>query len=414
MSTIHLIGISHKTLSIAERENFNFHSEKVANLTQTLRDNYQVEDAVIVSTCNRFEIYCYGNITKEECIAFLCSLVPQPLNPSQYFYETSEEATRHLFMVAASLDSMVIGENQILLQLKDAYALAHAHQSTGKIFNRLFQYSFRIAKKIRENTTISGRGISLSYIAVLLARKIFGDLSNSTALVIGSGTMAELVAIHLHAQHCKKIIVANRTLERASVLSHSVGGSAITLGEIKNILPDVDIAISSITIDKPIIEYAFIKKLVKRTPLFLIDLGVPRNFSPSLAEIDNVYLYNLDDLQNIAHENKLIREEAAKDATVIVEFGVYQFQKWLNKIAKEPELLSVREIVRSACEDGVKDFLGFFRTIKDPQNLTENKVQEITDELSFKLSQKISHNLLKYIQSKNPEDVEFFEAIFKE
>lgn len=389
-TVFNVVGVNHKTLPLEERERLALLGMGPEFDLKRIASEAGLEEAALLSTCNRFEIIAAGSDAEARLVDFLKSELGKPANEGVYCLRNAE-AVRHIFRVASSLDSMVVGEAQILGQVKDCYRRAVDHGLAGRNLHHLFQFSFRLAKKVRENTKISERGVSISYIAVRLAQQIFGDIATSKVLLIGSGKMAELAALHLESYGCRQILVANRTLERASELAGRFSGSAISLGDVAQHLRDVDIVISSISIDRPILDTAQVRGLKRARPLFLIDLGVPRNFQPNLGELENVYLYNIDDLGAIADENRALREEAAREAELIVEYGLHQFERWLLKTSAQPRVLDFRGRVREICEAEIDRALG--------RHLTPEKVADVSSGLSYKISQKISHDLTEILSS---------------
>ncbi len=392
--TIHLVGVSHKTLPIAERESLARIAESGKAVLHEVAKSLELKEVAVISTCNRFEVVAIGDGVGDNLKKFLKNALPQGVSETSIYTHQNREAVSHLFKVAASLDSLAVGEAQILGQVKDAYHTSVTEGFAGRYLHSLFQFAFRLAKKVRGNTTIGEKGGSISYVAVKLAEKIFGELSGHAVLVIGSGKMAELTALHLKSHGCRDITVANRTLERAASLASRVGGSAISLDEIEATLDRVDMVIGSVHADSTIIEPRSLKKRKRGSPLFLIDLGVPRNFSPALGDIDDVFLYNIDDLSTMAAENRVEKEEAGKDAEVIVEYGLLQFERWIHKVAAEPELLSLRGRIYEVCKEELDDVLGSKVAVEERDRIVE--------EIAHAISQKISHELHGVIVKGNP------------
>lgn len=388
-----ILGVSHKTLGVEGREAFARLDADAAGLLRTFVMDFGLTEAAIISTCNRFEVVSASeSAMSPECLVeVLEARLGSTLKSDSFYRLSNSQAIKHLFRVVSSVDSMVVGEAQILGQVKDSYHKAVASGSVGRRLHHLFQFAFSVAKKVRANTGIAERGVSVSYVAVKLAKQIFGGLENRTVLVVGSGRMAELAALHLRSYGVKDIIVANRTIERALELAGRIGGSAISLEEIPLALARVDVAIGSIgNIDRPIIDIASIERSRRTRPLFLIDLGVPRNFSAALGGLDDVYLYNIDDLSLIADENEYLREEAAKDAEIIIDYGLFQFERWLVKVSAEPAILNFRSHVLGVCESEVR---------KSLENLLKPEVlNQVIPGLSHKIAQKVSHEITKVMQ----------------
>jgi len=382
-------GVSFRTLSVEGRERL----AKVAPTPEAIGDSLVKQgvarEAAVLSTCNRFEIVSVG-ADGGGIKAFFESLLGASgeLRGALYQYQDAS-AVRHIYRVSSSLDSMVLGEAQILGQVKHAYQQAVQTGSVGTHLHHLFQSAFNVAKKVRSHTEVSAHGVSLSYVAVQLSRQIFADLADVTVVVVGSGEMAELAVLHLCSQGCSKIVVANRTLERAASLAERFSGLAVSLSDLDRVIDGADIVIGSISIDRPIISAAMIKRRRSTRPLFLIDLGVPRNFAADLGNIDNVYLYNIDDLSNVATSNMELREAAAKDAEMVIEYGLAQFERWRRKISVQPELIDLRQAVERICAEGVAEALP-----TSLKGIGDNLAQEI----SYSISQKISHELTMLLE----------------
>jgi glutamyl-tRNA reductase len=382
-------GVSFRTLSLEWREKLAGLTSSPESIGDVLVKKGLASEAAVLSTCNRFEIVSVGS-DGGGIKAFFESLLNAENGLGEALYQYRDaSAVRHIYRVSSSLDSMVVGEAQILGQVKRAYNQAVQRGSVGAHLHHLFQSAFNVAKKVRSHTDVSSHGVSLSYVAVQLAKQIFADLSDVSVVVVGSGEMAELAVLHLCAQGCNKIVVANRTLERAAALAERFSGLAVSLSDLDRVLGSADIVIGSISIDRPVITRAMLTKRSSTRPLFLIDLGVPRNFSADLSEIDNVYLYNVDDLSSVATSNMALREAAAKDAEIVIEYGMAQFERWRKKIAVQPELIDLRRAVETICAKGVAESLpaGF---------------GEVTDEVIAKISRsisiKISHELTQLLE----------------
>jgi glutamyl-tRNA reductase len=384
-----VVGVNHRTLPIEGREILSGLSRSGEFDLHKVAGDFGLQEAAILSTCNRFEIISVGHDRGEELAGFIGSRLGASTPDNGIYQFKNKDALRHLFRVASSLDSMVVGEAQILGQVKDAYRLAVDSGLAGKHLHHLFQFSFGLAKKVRENTAVAEKGVSVSYVAVKLAEQIFGEMKNRSVLIIGSGKMAELAALHLRAYGCNQIIVANRTLEKASELAERISGSAVPLSEVYSYLGSVDVVISSISADKPVIERNELRKIKRGRPIFMIDLGVPRNLPASLGGLDDVFLYNLDDLASIADENRELREEAAREAEIIIDYGIFQFERWLVKISAEPAILDFRARVRDVCRDELQQRLA--------GRIEREHIEEIVQNLSHGISQRISHGISEMI-----------------
>lgn len=381
-------GVSFRTLDIDGRERLARKAPDPERLAERLLQEGIAKEAAVISTCNRFEIVSVGG-EGGGLRSFFEGLLelPEANNDALYQY-TDASAVRHLYRVSASLDSMLVGEAQILGQVKKAYQRAVQIGSVGSHLHHLFQSAFHVAKKVRTHTDIAHNGVSLSYVAVRLSQQIFSDLSKTSVLIIGSGEMAELAALHLCSHGCRKIIVANRSVDRAAELAERFGGLAVSLGDVDRVLEEVDIVIGSIAIDRPILTAASVRSRRGSSPLFLIDLGVPRNFAPTLADVDNVYLYNIDDLATIAAENKALRAAAAKEAEIVIEYGLMQFERWRKKLAAAPGIVDIRARIEQICRAELAAGLA---------NPSESPADAI-ERLSYSLSQRIGHELTAVLE----------------
>ncbi len=347
---IALLGVNHKTAPVEIRECLTLRNFPDSSPLELLSGIPGIKEAVFLSTCNRVEalVTCQGEDAIESVKQLWLSrsdLNEKKLNQSLYVHR-NQEAIRHLFRVAASLDSMVVGEPQILGQIKDAYKKAVEAKATGMILNRLLHKAFSVAKRVRTETRIASHAVSISYAAVELARKIFGDLYGKTAMLIGAGEMAELAAQHLKTNGVKGLIVANRTLSRAVNLARDLGGKPISLDEVDQALVDVDIVISSTGAPDIILTRDRVKKIMRprrHNLLFFIDIAVPRDIDPKVNDIENVYLYDIDDLKGIVEFNKAEREKEPARAERIVESEVIKFLSWMESLDIVPVIQRIQQ-----------------------------------------------------------------------
>ena len=343
-----LLGVNHKTTPVEIREKIaltNGYEEPLAALKHIsgLREYY------LLSTCNRVELLLIADpdvAVEENIIDFLFSGRVDREEWRRYLYMfAGQAAVRHLFMVAASLDSMVVGEAQILGQLKEAYRHAAHFGCTGPLLNKLLHKSFSVAKRVRTETAIGSSAVSISYAAVQLAKKIFGNLKDKKVLLVGAGEMAELAAEHLVGQGVGEVIVANRTLARAVDLAKRFRGRAVSIEELVQQLEHVDIIISSTGATEIILHKDQVKSVMRarmNRPLFFIDIAVPRDLDPRLIELDNVYLYDIDDLSNVVQINKSDRDREAVKAARIVDEETLKFHKWYQGVAVTPTILALK------------------------------------------------------------------------
>ncbi|WP_458524943.1 glutamyl-tRNA reductase [Onishia taeanensis] len=330
--TLLALGINHKTAAVEVREQVAFTPAQLEAALTELRALPEVQEAALLSTCNRTELYCVierdGEAAILDWLSRFHALGVEQLTAAAYHY-LDGDAARHLMRVAVGLDSMVLGEPQILGQLKDAYQAARTHQGLGGELERLFQHTFAVAKQVRTETGIGENPVSVAYAAVSMASRIFDDFRRSTALLIGAGETIELVARHLREAGVRQLIVANRTRERAAHLADAFGGEAISLNEIPDALARADIVISSTAAPLPILGKGMVERAIKKRrhrPVFMVDIAVPRDIEPQVGELDDVFLYTVDDLHEVIEENRRHRQVAADQAEALIEHGVGSWQ----------------------------------------------------------------------------------------
>ncbi|OGT21790.1 MAG: glutamyl-tRNA reductase [Gammaproteobacteria bacterium RBG_16_57_12] len=340
-------GINHKTAPVEIREKVSFSPERIVVALQDLLSYPHVEEAAILSTCNRTEIYC-GTSAEASLVDWLGgfhNLDVAKIQPYIYVHP-DQEAVRHVLRVASGLDSMILGEPQILGQMKDAFASANDAGAIGKTLGRLFQHTFSVAKQVRTDTAIGSSPVSVAFAAVSLAKQIFSNFQQHTAMLIGAGETIELVARHLKEINIGRIIIANRTVERAHVLADEVGGYAIALQDIPKHLAEADIVISSTASPLPIVGKGTVESAIKarkRQPMLMVDIAVPRDIEAEVGELQDVYLYTVDDLQEIIQEGLKSRQEAAKQAEEIIDTQVSHFMGWLRAQNSVPMIRAYRE-----------------------------------------------------------------------
>jgi glutamyl-tRNA reductase len=343
------LGINHKTASVAVRERVAFTPEQLVEALQQVCQRTPSREAAILSTCNRSELYLeQDGLDVDAVLRWLAEfhgLDIEQLRAAAYVHQ-DEAAVRHMMRVASGLDSMVLGEPQILGQMKSAYAVAREAGTVGPLLGRLFQATFSTAKHVRTDTAIGENPVSVAFAAVSLAKQIFSDLNRSQALLIGAGETITLVARHLHEQGVKRIVVANRTLERASELAAQFGAHAILLADIPQALVQSDIVISSTASQLPILGKGAVEsalKLRKHKPIFMVDIAVPRDIEPEVGELDDVYLYSVDDLHEVITENLKSRQGAAQAAEELVAQGTGDFMGRLRELAAVDVLIAFRQ-----------------------------------------------------------------------
>jgi len=357
------IGMNHETAPVELRECLAAEADETTRALAAMRDLPCIKEGFFLSTCNRVEALVItekDDETRKSIISLMSRLgnIPEDkLIPSLYTFE-GMDAVRHIFMVASSLDSMIVGEPQILGQIKDAYAEAAARQKTsGVILNRIMHRAFHVAKRVRTETGVCEAAVSISYAAVELAKKIFHVLDGKKILLIGAGEMAELAARHLLSNGVTSMVVANRTFERAVQVAELFAASAVSFQEITSQLEDVDIVVTSTASQEFVITYEQVKGCLRKRrnrPLFFIDIAVPRDVQPDVNDLDNVYVYDIDDLKGIIQVNMEQRELEAVKAERIVLEEVLQFEKWLKTLAVVPTIVSLREKAESIVQAELK------------------------------------------------------------
>lgn len=336
--TILVVGLNHKTAPVEIRERIAFGPDILVGALRNLTADPQVREGVILSTCNRTEVYCAlagsGHAPVQDWLGRFHGLDPERISPYLYAH-LDRDAVAHLLRVASGLDSMVLGEPQILGQVKTAFQAACESGTAGRLLGRLFQHTFAVAKQVRTDTAIGNSPVSVAFAAVSLARQIFSDLHDQTALLIGAGETIELAARHLHQHGVGRIVVANRTVERAHGLASQFDGYAIALTELANHLPEADILISSTASPLPVLGKGTVERALKKRrhrPIFMVDLAVPRDIEPEVGELDDIYLYTVDDLRHVVEDGLRTRQEATQQAEEIVDFHSREFLAWLRSL----------------------------------------------------------------------------------
>lgn len=346
-----VVGLNHKTAPIELRERVCFPSDTIEEPLKKVTSLSHVSEGLILSTCNRVEVLAVTEDIEEgikEIKDFLSSyhgISMNRLDTHLYSYN-SDDAIKHIFYVASSLDSMIVGEPQILGQLKEAYSLAGKHKTSGAILHKFLHKAFSVAKKVRTETRIATSAVSISYAAVELAKKIFDTLEGKFVMLVGAGEMAELAARYLLNNGVKDVLIANRTYERAKRLAEEFSGTPVIFEHLSLFLDQVDIVISSTSSPHYTIMYKDVMralKIRKYRPMFFIDIAVPRDIEPGINSIDNVYLYDIDDLQGVVDANIDEREEEAGKAERIIDVEIEKFKGWLENLSIVPTVVSLRE-----------------------------------------------------------------------
>jgi glutamyl-tRNA reductase len=341
------LGLNHQTAPLAVRERVVFHVERLREALAEIRGGLASE-AAILSTCNRTELYLAAERPPAAVAEWLARYHRfDPAELGRYLYTLPrEQAVRHAFRVASGLDSMVLGEPQILGQMKEAARAAESAGTLGMLLHRLFQRSFAVAKEVRTNTRVGTASVSMAAAAVKLAARIFPSLKDQSVLFIGAGEMIELCATHFAAQAPARLAVANRTVERAERLAHRFNGEALKLMSLPERLQEFDIVVSSTASSLPILGKGLVERALRarrRRPMFMVDLAVPRDIEPEAGELDDVFLYTVDDLAQIVCENRDARRSALEQAEVIIEAQVGQFMRWMRSRENVPLIRALRE-----------------------------------------------------------------------
>lgn len=348
---IFVVGLNHKTADVDVREKLAFNGEKLEEGLVKISSLPDINGAVILSTCNRVEIYsdvknaANASDAIKTFLSEFHNLDRTAIDRSLYTYE-KEHAVKHVFRVASSLDSMVVGEPQILGQLKDAFEFALQKKTTGILLNRLMKKAISVAKRVRTETRISENAVSISFAAVELARKIFTDLSEMSFMLLGAGEMAELAAKHMVSFGIREVVVVNRTYDRGCELAREFNGRAVKYEEMLKEMTHTDIVICSTGAPSYVLKKEDMQKVMKerkQKPVFIIDISVPRNIDPEINDLDNVYLYDVDDLQGVVDANIVERQKEAEKAESIIDEEIEAFQKWISSLDSVPTVVALRE-----------------------------------------------------------------------
>jgi glutamyl-tRNA reductase len=381
------IGISHHTAPIEIREKVAIARSEYSDRVSELCALPGMEEVVVLSTCNRTEIYCLSTEAgKQGLVDWVHRVndIPAGELDRHFYHHEGEDAARHLVRVASGLDSLVLGETQILGQLKDAWQQAHDAGSLGKVLDRLFQHTFNAAKGIRTNSGISDHTVSVAYTAVVLARQIFGNLNSQTVVLVGAGEMVQLCGRYLRDHGIAKLLIVNRSREKAEELAVEMGASAMTLDRLGEALPKADILISSTASPEPVIRKADIKAALRKRrhrPMFLVDIAVPRDIDPEVSKLRDVYLYTIDDLQQVVDENMQQRTAAAKSATADVDESVVAFMRWLSGMRAARTLKRIRERSHEFEKDLTERALRRLEAGQDATDVLEQMASTLTNKI---------------------------------
>ncbi|MCW9013538.1 MAG: glutamyl-tRNA reductase [Gammaproteobacteria bacterium] len=410
------LGLNHKTTSVKMRERLAFTPENLPEAVKSLAELNCISEAAILSTCNRTELYCTINSDENrendrQLIEWFCNfhkISASELNDHLYLHD-HENTIRHALKVASGLDSMVLGEPQILGQMKQAYAQSNTQGTMGTLLGKLFQHAFSVAKQVRTDTEIGSSPVSVAFAAVSLSKQIFGDLDQLTALMIGAGETIELAARHLDANKIKHIIIANRSVEKAEHLAEQFNGEAISLPQISDYLARADIVISSTASPLPILGKGAVEKALKKRkhkPIFMCDIAVPRDVEQEVGELDDIYLYTVDDLQEIIQENLESRQQAAEQAADIIEVQVENFLNWQRTLESVDVIRDIRDNAEHISQDVLEKARKQIAQGKSPEEALQFLARTLTNKLLHQPStqlrqagQESRHDLLEYGRS---------------
>ncbi len=385
--TLIALGINYNTAPVAIRERLAFPAEILNQALQQLLQTQTITEAAILSTCNRTEFYCEltdnNTNTLIDWIAQSQQIDPADFIPYLYSYQ-GNQFIRHIFRVACGLDSMILGEPQILGQMKTAYQAAYEAGTLGKYLGKLFQHTFSAAKKVRTDTEIGSSPVSVAFAAVQLAQQIFDKLSQQTALLIGAGETIELTARHLHQQGIGRIIIANRTYDKAHTLAAQFNGYAIALSELPTHLAEADIVVSSTASQLPILGKGLLESAIKKRkhkPIFMVDLAVPRDIEAEVSQLKDVYLYTVDDLQHTIDTNMNSRRQAAAQAEEIIDTQVEHFLGWLRSQGAHTTIKDYRSQADMIREQLLQKYLKQLNHGIDPEEALTRLAHSLTNKL---------------------------------
>lgn len=381
------VGVNHNTAPLSIRERLSFPTDSLLCALRELRNVTEISEAAILSTCNRTEFYCTASTTDEQFlvdwVASAKNIDAVTLKPYLYKHADSQ-LIRHMFRVACGLDSMILGEPQILGQMKTAYQTACDAGTLGKQLGKLFQQTFFAAKKVRTDTAIGSSPVSVAFAAVQLAQQIFDKLKDQTAVLIGAGETVELTARHLKQQGIGRIIIANRTFAKAQILAEQFNGEAIALSELPNHLAEADIVISSTASQLPILGKGSVESALKKRrykPMFMVDLAVPRDIEPEVEQLRDVYLYTVDDLKNTIDQNMDSRRRAAEQAEEIIDTQVDHFLSWLRAQNAHHTIRDYRMQAERMRDEALQKALAQLKNGNEPEDVLHRLAHNITNKL---------------------------------
>lgn len=393
------LGVNHETAPVDIRETVSFTTERAQQAISELKALSLIAECIILSTCNRTELYCILKSEKAELdiqnwLHQFFELEPSALTPFLYIHHDLE-AVKHIMRVSSGLNSLVLGEPQIFGQIKDAYNAAHKTDSIHQTLENLFQHIFKTVKQVRTDTAIGSSPVSVAFSAVSLSKQFFGDLSEQTALLLGAGETIELVARHLKEANIGNLTIANRTFERAHTLAENVGGYAIQLNEIDNHLHEADIVIGSTGSPTAILQKEQVVNALKQRknrPMFMVDIAVPRDIDPAINDLENVYLYTVDDLQEIIESNKASRQSAALEAEEIIELQANNFMTQLNAIQQvKPLIQKYRQQAMLIKDDALSHAMHQLEQGVKAEEIIKRLANQLTNKLIHTPTSKLNH-----------------------
>ncbi|QAS54026.1 glutamyl-tRNA reductase [Halobacillus litoralis] len=412
------VGLNYRTAPVEIREKLTFSEGRLEEAMSQLNTQKSVLENVIISTCNRTEIYAVvdqlhtGRYYIKQFLADWFNVEKNQFSPFLSIYET-DGAIEHLLRVTSGLDSMVLGETQILGQMKQSFLRAQEAGSTGTIFNQLFKQSVTMAKKAHKETEIGDNAVSVSYAAVELARKIFGDLVHKHIVILGAGKMGELAAKNLHGSGVRKVSVVNRTLTKAQQVADQFSGDARTMDELEDVLRDADIVISSTGASEYVITRELMEPIHRKRkgkPLFFVDIAVPRDLDPAMETLESVFLYDIDDLQGIVDANLALRKQAAEEIEVMIEAEIVEFKQWLQTIGVVPVISALRSKALGIQNETMKSIERKMPDLSDRERKVLNKhTKSIINQM---LKEPISQAKELAAQPDSEESLRLFTQIF--
>ncbi len=406
MSELFVVGISWRTAPVAVREKLAFREDELGKTLEALTTQLPVAEALLISTCNRVEVYgvaAPGGDGPGAVRAFIAEQRGVTMAAvGQHLYEhRGSAAVRHIFRVASSLDSLVVGEAQILGQLKDAFNFARKAGTSATVLTRCFERAFGVAKRVRTETAIARGAANVSSVAVELASKVFGDLTGKNVLVVGAGKMSSLAARHLYASGAQRIVVTNRSPERAEALAEEIEATAKPWADLEKLLVEADVVISSTGASTPVLTRALFKKVMKARRwrnIMVIDIAVPRDAEPAINDLDGVYLFNIDDLDKVKQANLAERAKAAEHATKIVEHEAGQFEQWMRTQGVVPTIVALRDHFTHVAEAELQK--AFDKLAR--KDLTREQQRELLQETNRLVINKLLHHPMKMLRGANP------------